>query len=103
MLGDEDTIFDVFCLRESKTIHNILSNTDVYFVFVFRLRCTERVIRIGIVPNGRGDNPLLKNFRGVRKIAKSDYISFVMYVCPSIHLTVRIEQLACHWTDFHET
>jgi hypothetical protein len=25
-------------------------------------------------------------------------ISFVMYVRPS----VRVEQLGCHWTDFHE-
>jgi hypothetical protein len=35
-------------------------------------------------------------FRCVRKIAKSDYE--LRRVCPS----VRIEQLSCHWTDFHE-
>jgi hypothetical protein len=78
MLDGEDTICEVFCLKESKAIHNVLSNRDAYFVFVFRLRCTERVIRIGIVPNGRGDNLVFTNFRRVRKIAKSDYISFVI-------------------------
>jgi hypothetical protein len=29
--------------------------------------------------------------------------NLVMSVCPSIHLSVRIEQLGFHWTDFHET
>ena len=29
-------------------------------------------------------------------------ISFVMYVCPNVRLSVRIEQLGSYWTDFHE-
>ena len=29
-------------------------------------------------------------------------ISFVMYVCPSIHPSVRKEQLDSHQADFHE-
>jgi len=91
MLDDEDTISDVSCLRENKAIHNFLSNRDVYFVFVFRLRCNERVIRIGIVPNGRGDNPLLTNFRRACKIAKSDCVNFVMSACTrlSFHPSIR--------------
>jgi hypothetical protein len=39
---------------------------------------------------------LLCSFRRVRKIAKSDYN--LRYVC----LSVRMEQLGSHWTDFHE-
>ena len=36
-------------------------------------------------------------FRLFRKISKSDY--YLRHVC----LSVRIEQLNSHWTDFHET
>jgi hypothetical protein len=35
-------------------------------------------------------------FRCVRKTAKSDY--YLRHVC----LSVRIEQLYFHWSDFHE-
>ena len=40
-------------------------------------------------------------FRSVRKIAKPT-ISFVMSVCPSVRLSVRMEELCSHWTDLHE-
>jgi len=29
-------------------------------------------------------------------------ISFVMSVCPSVRLSVQVEQLGSHWTDVHE-
>jgi hypothetical protein len=35
------------------------------------------------------------------KLRKSA-ISFVMFVCPSVLLSVRMEQLGSHWTYFHE-
>jgi hypothetical protein len=44
---------------------------------------------------------VVKLFRRVRKIAKSD-TSFVMSVCPSVYLSVRMEQLGSHWKDFDE-
>ena len=28
-------------------------------------------------------------------------ISFVMYVCPAVSLSVPMEQLGSHWTEFH--
>ena len=35
------------------------------------------------------------------KLRKS-IISFIMYVCPSVHPSVRVEQLGSHWKDFRE-
>ena len=29
-------------------------------------------------------------------------ISFVMYVRPSVRLSLRMEKLGSHWTDFHD-
>ena len=39
------------------------------------------------------------DFRRVRKRAN---ISFVMSVRPSVRLSVHMEKLGSHWTDFHE-
>jgi len=41
---------------------------------------------------------LLDEFTKLRKKT----ISFVMSVRPSVRLSIRIEQLGSHWTDFHE-
>ena len=107
VLDDEDTICNVFCLRESNEIRNVPSNRDVYFVFVFRFRSTERVIRIGIVPSGGGDNPpLSRMFGAFAKLRKATILvspSLSVRVCPSIHLSVRKQQLGFHWTNFHKT
>jgi hypothetical protein len=62
LLDKEDTISDVLCLRESKAIHNVHSNRDFCFVSVSRLRCTERINGLGILPNSRGHDPRLTNF-----------------------------------------
>jgi hypothetical protein len=50
------------------------------------------------VPCGRTDMRKLSLFRRVRKIAESDLPSSR----PSVRLSVRMEQLHSHWTDFHE-
>jgi len=39
-------------------------------------------------------------FRQVRKIAESD--NELRHVCPSVRLSLRVEQLGSHWTDFLE-
>jgi len=39
-------------------------------------------------------------FMSVREIVKSDYL--LRHVCPSVHPSVRMEQLGSHWPDFHE-
>jgi len=44
------------------------------------------------------ENPLLRAFAKLRKAT----VSFVMSVCLSARSSVRIEQLASRWTDFHE-
>jgi hypothetical protein len=41
------------------------------------------------------------SFRHVRKTAKSD--SYLRNVSTSVRLSVRMEQLDSHWTDFDET
>ena len=41
---------------------------------------------------------LLSAFAKLRKAT----ISFVMSVRPSVRLSVRMEQLGSHWTDFYE-
>ena len=38
----------------------------------------------------------MRIFRRLRQTAKSDY--WLRHVC----LSVRMEQLGCHWTNFHE-
>jgi hypothetical protein len=38
-------------------------------------------------------------FRHVHKTAKSDY--YVRHVCPSVHPSIRMEQLDSHLTNFH--
>jgi len=41
------------------------------------------------------------DFKCVRKITKRDY--WLRYACLSVcRLSVRLEQLGCHWTDFRE-
>jgi hypothetical protein len=40
-------------------------------------------------------------FRRIRQIAKSGY--YLLHVCPSIRLSVLMEQLCSHWTNFYET
>jgi hypothetical protein len=39
-------------------------------------------------------------FRRCRKLVKSDY--YLLNICPSVHPSVRMEQLSSHGTGFHE-
>jgi len=41
-------------------------------------------------------------FSGACAELRKAIISFVMSVCPSVYLTVRLEQFAYQWKDFHE-
>ena len=41
------------------------------------------------------------HFRNNGKIAKSDSY-FIMAICPSTLMSVCVERLGCHWTDFRE-
>jgi len=54
----------------------------------------NRNIYIGLSPNYQ----ILGTFAKLRKAA----ISFIMSVCSTVRLSVSMEQLDSHWTDFRE-
>jgi len=45
----------------------------------------------------------LGNFVSAFAKLRRGTISFIMFVCLSVCSSVRMQQLASHWTDFHET
>ena len=49
------------------------------------------------LPNGQNRLPC-GTFTKLQKAT----ISFVMSACLSVRLSIRMEQLCSHWTDFHE-
>ena len=64
-------------------LFNLLSSSNIF------VRRTVQTIK-------RDTTRCMFVFRRVRKVAKSDYQ--LRHVCPS----VRMEQRASHWSDFHE-
>ena len=48
--------------------------------------------------SGRNVQHFLGAFAKLRKVT----VSFVMSVCPTVCVSVRVEQLGSHWTDLHE-
>ena len=80
----------------------LLFKTKLFIIFTFTTKSRNLKRDVSMMTGSRSGDLKKRKFIPFYPFTSFQSSSFVLYVCPSIHPSVRMELLGFHWMGFHE-